>query len=124
MDEVDGVGPSNAIILEDLGDFSKLAFIGYIPGGSSGSTEEMVEILFNACDGVEDSVGFWEDFFRAGHLSVREVGNGHGACKESVLLVLSCLQSCCISVKCWGRWCLWHDHPRRCRRLGCWLVIG
>ena len=81
MDELDDVGPSDAIILAALGELSELACIGCISGGDGGSTEELVGLLFNACGGAEDIVGFWEEFDWVRRLSVVEVGDGHAACE-------------------------------------------
>ena len=57
MDEVDDVGPSNAIILVALGELSELVCIGCISGGAGGSTDELVGLLFDAYGGAKDIVG-------------------------------------------------------------------
>ena len=57
MDEVDGVGPYDVIVIVALVKLYKIACIGCIPGGTGGTAEELVEVLFYACGGVKGSIG-------------------------------------------------------------------
>ena len=57
---MDCVGSTNDTVLEALGNMSKLACVGYLPGDLVESSEDLVEILFSANYRIYDIIGFGE----------------------------------------------------------------
>ena len=87
--EVDGVGAAPDIVLDALGKAAKILHIVCVPCCSVGDAKQLVDLLFNARVWVKDGVGFGEEVGWIGGFSISEVGNGHAAREEGVVLVLA-----------------------------------